>query len=62
KKAVEKPPYSLAFSACFGLPHRFFQHLRNKPAFGLSLKRVCLRSDAAPFQGTAAVIFLFFRG
>ena len=36
KKAVEKPPYSLAISVHFGLLFPFFQHLRSKPAFGLS--------------------------
>ena len=48
KKAVEKPPYFFTILRFLGFLHLISQHLRRKPAFGLSQKRVCLRSESIP--------------
>ena len=45
KKAVENPPYPFVFTALLAPVLQNSQHLRRKPALGLSQKRVCLRSE-----------------
>ena len=45
KKTVENRPQFIAFASVFGLLLQFFQHLHDKPALGLSLKRVCLQAE-----------------
>ena len=57
KKAVEKPPYFFTILRFLGFLHLISQHLRRKPAFGLSQKRVCLRSETPSRTGGRLAIY-----